>query len=104
MAKFNGNRQSIVSNILTDFNLVSAIYEKSFNIELGVVSILLLGGGTAGGKKTSNAVPWDLPCKQGVSIQERLNAFSKWRDSQSKDIGKIYRDIDNLCVYIIFSY
>ena len=54
--------QSIVSNILTDFNLVSAIYEKSFNIELGVVSILLLGGGgTAGGKKTSNAVPWDLP-------------------------------------------
>ena len=97
MAKFNGNRQSIVSNILTDFNLVSAIYEKSFNIELGVVSILLLGGGgTAGGKKTSNAVPWDLPCKQGVSIQERLNAFSKWRDSQSKDIVKIYRDINIL--------
>lgn len=89
MAKFNGNRQAAVSNILTDFNLVSAIYEKSFNIELGVLSILLLGSGSGeGGKNT--AVPWDLPCKQGVSIGNRLNAFSKWRDGQNKDVGKNY--------------
>lgn len=86
LAKFNGNRQAAVSNILTDFNLVSAIYEKSFNIELGVLSIILLG--KKEGKKKNDAVPWDLPCLQGVSISERLNAFSSWRDGQSKDIGK----------------
>ena len=86
LAKFNGNRQTAVSNILSDFNLVSAIYEKSFNIELGVLNILLLGKGE--GKKTSTAVPWDLPCDQSVKIGDRLNAFSKWRDGQSKDIGK----------------
>lgn len=85
MAKFGGNRQAAVSNILTDFNLVSAIYEKSFNIELGVLSILLLGTGE-GGK--NNAVPWDLPCNKGVNIGSRLNAFSKWRDGQNKDVGK----------------
>lgn len=81
--KFDGNRQAAIANILTDFNLVSAIYEKTFNVEIGVASIIIL---KADGKKTNSAVPWDLPCKS-VSIGERLNAFSKWRDAQDKNIG-----------------
>ena len=85
LSKFDGNRQAAVSNILTDFNLVSAIYEKTFNIELGIVSITILS--KSDGKKTNNAVPWDLPCNT-VTIGDRLNAFSKWRDGQNKDTGK----------------
>lgn len=85
LAKFDGNRQAAVSNILTDFNLVSAIYEKTFNVELGIVSITILN--KSEGKKTSSAVPWDLPCNPTTTIGDRLNAFSKWRDGQNKDIG-----------------
>ena len=96
LAKFDGNRQAAVSNILTDFNLVSAIYEKTFNVELGIVSITILN--KSDGKKTSSAVPWDLPCNT-VTIGDRLNAFSKWRDGQNKDIGTILK----LCVLLIFN-
>ena len=80
LAKFDGNRQAAISNILSDFNLVSAIYEKSFNVELGIVIITIAN--------SDNVVPWDLPCNSLIGIGDRLNAFSKWRDSQSKDIGK----------------
>ena len=84
MDKFDGNRQAAISNILTDFNLVSAIYEQTFNIELGIVYIIVLN--KSQGKQTNEAVPWDLPCNS-VTIGDRLNAFSKWRDGQNKDIG-----------------
>lgn len=86
LAKFDGDRQAAVSNILSDFNLVSAIYEKTFNIELGIVTITIVG--KSEGKKTNGKVPWDLPCNSNFDINNRLSAFSEWRDSQSKDLGK----------------
>lgn len=81
--KFSGNRQSALSNILSDINLVSAIYEKTFNIELGILSIVLLDPMEQNNPK----IAWNMPCKS-VSIGDRLNAFSKWRDTQNKDAGK----------------
>lgn len=85
LRKFDGNRQRAISNILSDFNLVSAIYEKTFNVELGILSITLLplDAATSG----RSAVPWNLPCAQ-VEISDRLNAFSRWRTTQTKDAGK----------------
>lgn len=85
LEKFEGNRQAALANVLSDFNLVSAIYEKTFNVEIGIHSITILN--RAEGKKTNSAIPWDLPC-EGVNIGTRLNAFSKWRDGQNKNVGK----------------
>lgn len=84
LAKFDGNRQDAVSNILNDFNLVSAIYEKTFNVEIGIFSITILNKSV--GKRTNSSVQWDLPCG-AANISDRLNAFSKWRDGQNQDLG-----------------
>jgi hypothetical protein len=85
LKKFANSRQRALQNILTDFALVSAIYEKSFNIELGIVSIVLLDGGDKG--PTEEQVPWNLPCTKENDIGRRLNEFSRWRSTQSKQIG-----------------
>lgn len=83
LKKFEGNRQRAIANILADFNLVSAIYERNFNVELGIVTIVLLDSSTAQAN-----IPWNLPCTAENDIGRRLNEFSKWRSTQSKSIGK----------------
>ena len=77
--KLAGDIRAIQSNIISDFNLVSAIYEKAFNVELGLLAIHVM--------EECNQELWNRPCAQAASMDERLSAFSKWRAGQSKDAG-----------------
>ena len=84
LQKFGNSRQRALQNILTDFALVSAIYEKSFNVELGILSIVLLDGDKG---PSGDQVTWNLPCTPEFDIGRRLNEFSRWRAGQNKQIG-----------------
>ncbi len=85
LKKFGNSRQRALQNILTDFALVSAIYEKHFNVELGILSIILLDGDKG---PSGKQITWNLPCTPAIDISKRLTEFSRWRSTQSKQIGK----------------
>ncbi|GAA5885598.1 hypothetical protein JCM16303_001475 [Sporobolomyces ruberrimus] len=80
--------------ILDDINQVSALYQQSFNISIGVVELAVMG---ATCPTTASAVdaqnPWNLPCLSsapvggsitksdtiGIDLNTRLSVFSQWR-------------------------
>lgn len=82
--KMGGDIRAIQANIISDFNMVSAIYEKSFNIELGLLAIHIMEECTT---NDSEEYSWNRPCSQTKTMDERLNAFSRWRGKQSQDAG-----------------
>lgn len=69
-------------NILSDLNLVSGIFYKSYNIDLTVSSIELLSK-----CDTKNKESFNVPCKNYPGLDVTLNRFSKWRDSRSEEAG-----------------
>lgn len=80
---FKGSASQAQANIINDFNLVSSIYEKAFNINLGILSIDLMMECAAANSKAK----WNVPCKAKVQMDEKLNLFTLWRGSQTKNAG-----------------
>ena len=69
--------EAVNSNVITQINSASNLYESTFNISLGL-SNLTVSEKTCPGSAPASA-PWNVPCSQDVTIQDRLNLFSKWR-------------------------
>ncbi|KAI9820074.1 MAG: hypothetical protein M1826_000960 [Phylliscum demangeonii] len=76
-ASFNSS-DAARSNIITQLNSASNVYEAAFNITLGLRN-LTISEATCPGGAGPPAVPWNLPCGNNVTIQDRLNIFSAWR-------------------------
>ncbi|EAW10552.1 ADAM family of metalloprotease ADM-B [Aspergillus clavatus NRRL 1] len=66
--------------IINVVNSASDVYEKSFNISIGLRNLTMTE------KTCPDTAPastqWNMPCDQG-NITQRLNLFSKWRGQQS---------------------
>lgn len=80
---FDGDKGKAQANIINDFNVVSGIYEKYFNVILGIISIDLFPDCSSMQSET----PWNAPCASSRALDVRLGQFSKWRDGQSGDAG-----------------
>lgn len=73
--------------ILTIFNSVSALYQTSFNVSLGIVELNVQSGtcptSTA---QVNSSTPWNVGCQEGgppgLSLNDRLSVFSQWRGSK----------------------
>jgi hypothetical protein len=72
--------EAVRSNIISQFNSASALYEKTFNISLGLQNITLSPADCPGTAPAATA--WNAPCSNNVNIQDRLNLFSQWRAKQ----------------------
>ncbi|KAG0269740.1 hypothetical protein BGZ95_001955 [Linnemannia exigua] len=71
--------------IFADFNTASAIYESTFNVALGVITLNIVPDGCP--TTPTKEAAWNRECSAGYSIDQRLNDFSSWRgqDARVKD-------------------
>ena len=67
-------------NIITQLNSASNVYEKTFNITLGLRNLTVSNGSCPGTPPA--ATPWNLPCGN-TTITDRLNLFSQWRGGKN---------------------
>lgn len=66
------------TNIITQINTASQVYESTFNISLGIQN-LTISPKQCPSTATTEA-PWNIDCGDGsVTITDRLNLFSAWR-------------------------
>ncbi|RPB28084.1 hypothetical protein L211DRAFT_778588 [Terfezia boudieri ATCC MYA-4762] len=78
IAEFD-SQETARSHIITQFNSASAVFESTFNITLGIKSLVIPAGeGTCPGTAPSTAA-WNLPCTNSATVNDRLNLFSSWR-------------------------
>ena len=78
---FNSS-ESARENVLTQINSASGVYEKTFNISLGLQNLTVSDPNCPGSPPT--ATPWNIGCGGNSTITDRLNTFSQWR-GQFKD-------------------
>ncbi|BGP01951.1 Zinc metalloprotease [Rhodotorula toruloides ATCC 204091] len=84
--------------ILTDFNSVSALYQRSFNVSLGIVELAVMNSTCpSSSSQVDPSNPWNLPCQSGstggtgssigVDLNTRLSIFSQWRGDKGAQDG-----------------
>ncbi|RIB06541.1 Metallo-peptidase family M12-domain-containing protein [Gigaspora rosea] len=67
--------------ILNDWGTASAVYERTFNVTLGLIYIEIQDSNCP---STPNPA-WNRPCSDSYSISQRLSDFSKWRGTKGDD-------------------
>ena len=75
--------QSAYANIITQVNSASNVYEKTFNISLGLQNLTVTEASCPSTPPTATA--WNLGCGGDTTITDRLNLFSQWRGDQVAD-------------------
>ncbi|KAG0222495.1 Metallo-peptidase family M12-domain-containing protein [Mortierella sp. GBAus27b] len=71
--------------IFADFNTASGIYESTFNIALGIITINIMSENCP--TTPVSGVEWNQDCSATYTIDQRLSDFSRWRgaDDRSSD-------------------
>lgn len=64
-------------NVITQINSASDLYERSFNITLGLQNLTITESTCPG--TPAAATPWNTGCGGNTTISDRLNTFSQWR-------------------------
>ncbi|KAL1305158.1 hypothetical protein AAFC00_002082 [Neodothiora populina] len=75
-ASFNST-ESVRQNVINQMNTASNLYERTFNISLGLQNLTVSDASCPG--TPPSTTPWNQPCSDSVDIQDRLNMFSAWR-------------------------
>lgn len=78
---FQQNETAIRENVLDAVNSASAVYERTFQISLGLQNLQIIKADCPG--TPAAATEWNQACSDSVDISARLNMFSAWRGSQS---------------------
>jgi hypothetical protein len=81
--RFGGPADTLI-RIISNWNLASAVFESTFNIQLAITEVKIM---QACGNINNEQLPWNVPCSQDFTINERLSAFSQWRASRSDSAG-----------------
>ena len=71
------------ANVIKQLNTASSLYEKTFNISLGLHS-LIVNEALCPSTAPSSAL-WNEACSNNVTIQDRLNIFAQWRGDRKND-------------------
>jgi hypothetical protein len=72
-----GTKEDTSSHVIATINSASEVYEKTFNITLGLKNLTISEPGCPG--TAPDATPWNLDCDSSLNITSRLNTFSQWR-------------------------
>ncbi|KAG8627513.1 hypothetical protein KVT40_004996 [Elsinoe batatas] len=73
--------EAMRQNLISVVNQASNLYERTFNISLGLQNITTSAPECPGSPPAST--PWNRGCSDDFDIQDRLNTFSSWRGAQS---------------------
>jgi hypothetical protein len=68
--------------IFADFNTASGIYESTFNVALGVISLNIVPDGCPLTPDKTQA--WNRDCSSAYAIDQRLSDFSYWRGQNGR--------------------
>lgn len=86
-----GTTDAARTQILSNFNSASALYQKSFNVSLGVVELEVMAETCP--STVNSSVPWNVGCPEGggpganVDLNTRLSLFSQWRGNKGGGDG-----------------
>ena len=69
------------ANVITQVNSASNVYEKTFNISLGLQNLTVSDASCPGTPPA--ATPWNANCQGNQTITDRLNEFSQWRGNSN---------------------
>jgi hypothetical protein len=78
-----GSRSEALNAILTNWNLVTKVFESTFNIQVGVAKVMLQESCTP----SDPVLSWNADCSKTYTISDRLSDFSKWRGDQKDSFG-----------------
>ena len=73
--------ESAHANVITQINSASNVYEKTFNISLGLQNLIVSNASCPG--TPAAATPWNTGCGGNSTITDRLNQFSSWRGQRN---------------------
>ncbi|POG62407.1 hypothetical protein GLOIN_2v1485446 [Rhizophagus irregularis DAOM 181602=DAOM 197198] len=74
--------------ILQDWGTASAVYEKTFNVTLGLIKIEILNKNCP--TTPDPAYPFNRLCDESYTINDRLNDFSGWRGKTPDDGASLW--------------
>nr|ABL74275.1 a disintegrin and metalloprotease [Pneumocystis carinii] len=72
------------NHIISLYNRVSAIYEETFNISLGLLNVTIMGRTCP---NENPKVSWNVACSSHYNISTRLKHFSLWRSGIKDSIA-----------------
>ncbi|KAK4690008.1 hypothetical protein P7C73_g122, partial [Tremellales sp. Uapishka_1] len=74
-----GSADTARTQVLNDWNQISALYKQTFNISLGITELVVQNETCGGGPS------WNVDCNTNMTLDERLSEFSEWRGDRSND-------------------
>ncbi|PKS05404.1 hypothetical protein jhhlp_008780 [Lomentospora prolificans] len=79
-------------NIISQINIVSQLYEDSFNIALAIRNLTISDASCPSTSSGTNR--WNVPCSAGIDLTQRLSLFSDWR-TQYRDNNAVWTLLSN---------
>ena len=79
-SSFNST-ESAHANVIQQIASASSLYEKTFNVTLGLQNLTVSDASCPG--TPSSATPWNTGCGGNDTITSRLNTFSTWRGQRN---------------------
>lgn len=74
--------ESVRQNIISMVNTASDVYERTFNITIGIQNLTISDAECP--NTAPESAPWNMPCSTG-SMSRRLDLFSRWSASRGDD-------------------
>jgi hypothetical protein len=87
----HGGTAKALAQILSNFNQASVIYERTFNVQLGITRVVM----KQTCYPTNPDAVWNQQCSPDYTIAKRLSDFSKWRSEQVEDTNGLWQLVSN---------
>ncbi|OZJ06254.1 hypothetical protein BZG36_00797 [Bifiguratus adelaidae] len=81
--QYYGSAANARIQIINDWNTASGVYEQTFNISLGLITLNIMSDVCPSPVNTS--LPWNQNCSADYTIDLRLSDFSEWRGGLGDD-------------------
>ncbi|KAJ1678955.1 hypothetical protein EV182_003017, partial [Spiromyces aspiralis] len=78
-----GSEDGARSQILSNWNQVSAVYERQVNVQIGIIELQIESMSCPNSPGSDTA--WNQQCSDTYTIERRLSDFSSWRAKRSND-------------------
>ncbi|KAJ9126030.1 hypothetical protein QFC24_002302 [Naganishia onofrii] len=86
-----GGSEQARTQILTNWNSITALYRRSFNISLGIIELNVMNETCpSASAASSSSTQWNTPCAEGVTLNDRLSLFSEWRGRAGNGQAGLY--------------
>jgi hypothetical protein len=96
-ASYYKSTSAVRTQIINDWNQASAVYERSFNVSLGLINITVMD--TTCPTTPASSTAWNRACSSTYAISDRLSDFSQWRGSLGNDGAGLWH-LMTQCKYV----